>query len=51
MARLRPGGRVRGARRSPRGHEVRAVGEDYVLTTVRDEIGVERVRLYWLEKG
>jgi hypothetical protein len=35
----------------PVGFEVRDIGEDYVLGMVRDELGVERLRLYRLEKG
>jgi hypothetical protein len=34
----------------PRALEVRDIGEDYLLGTVRDELGIERVRLYRLEK-
>ena len=35
----------------PRGIEIMDIGEDYLLGNVRDELGVERIRLYALEKG
>jgi hypothetical protein len=43
-----PDGRLRGSIVTPAGFSVREIGQDYLLGTSRDEMDVERVRMYRL---
>ena len=45
-----PDGRWLGTVRMPEGLDLSQVGEDFILGTHRDELGVERVRLYGLTR-
>ncbi len=44
------GGRVQGFVETPRNLDVVEIGEDYILGTTTDELGVERVQLWPLER-
>lgn len=46
-----PDGRWLGTVVLPRGFNPTEIGEDYVLGIVRDDLGVERVRVHRIEKG
>ena len=46
-----PGGRIRGLIETPADLEVFKIGEDYILGRVRDELGVEYVQLWSLDRG
>ncbi len=46
-----PDGAVLGTLRAPRSLEVHQIGDDFVLGTLTDELDVEHLRLYRLEKG
>ena len=48
---FRPDGAYLGTVKLPHELEVTEVGEDYVLGVTRDEMGVEYIRLYRLERG
>ena len=45
-----PDGRWLGTVRMPEGLDLSQVGEDFILGTHRDDLGVERVRLYGLTR-
>ena len=46
-----PEGRVLGLVETPAGLEVFEIGEDYVLGSAKDELGVEYVRVWGLDRG
>ena len=46
-----PEGRVQGLVETPAGLEVFEIGEDYVLGSAEDELGVEYVRVWGLDRG
>ena len=46
-----PEGRVQGLVETPAGLNVFEIGEDYVLGSVEDELGVEYVRVWGLDRG
>src|SRR5690606_3781961 len=46
-----PDGRWLGTVVLPRGLDPTEIGEDYILGIVRDDLGVERVRVHRIEKG
>lgn len=45
-----PGGRMLGLLETPKGLSISEIGEDYILGVARDELGVERVQLWPLER-
>ena len=46
-----PEGRVPGFLETPAGLEIREIGEDYILGRKVDELGVESIRLWRLERS
>ena len=46
-----PDGRIQGLVETPPGLDVLEIGEDYVLGLVEDELGVEYVQLWALDRG
>ena len=48
---FRPDGVYLGTMRLPQGFDVMEIGSDYVLGVARDEMGVEYVQVYGLERG
>jgi hypothetical protein len=48
---FRPDGVYLGTMRLPQGFDVMEIGADYVLGVARDEMGVEYVQVYGLERG
>ena len=48
---LRPGGHVLGYLETPSGLRIFEIGEDYILGRVWDELGVESVRVWPLERS
>lgn len=46
-----PGGRIQGLVETPPGLDVLEIGADYVLGRVTDELGVEYVHVWALDRG
>ena len=46
-----PGGRMRGQVETPTGLEIFEIGADYILGSMTDELGIESVQLWSLDRG